>query len=143
MPVGKSAFDRIQPRVDAGLPGVDLLSATDEAHDDRPVVAVHVRHQELGLGLGEVGDTLLLAHEARRLFGCPRALSLVEDRHMLGRGAVGIQDRLVPKVVDVLDECLDALADLLLAYLLAEFPSSGDLVTRESFAKNGDERSVA
>lgn len=56
---------------------------------------------------------------------------------------IRIAQRVVTEVVDVLDECLDALSDLSLPYGDPEFPLTRHFVARERLAQHGDERAVA
>ncbi len=74
----------IEPRGDAGLSCVNLLSATDETDDHRPFdVTVEIGNQELGLGLMEIPNLLTALHEVRRLLAIPRALRFVEDDYVV------------------------------------------------------------
>src|SRR5438552_8826062 len=78
-PIGKACVDRLEPGVDAGFAGVDLLTSTDQTHDDSPVrMAIQVRDQKLRLRLREIWDVLLAAHEIRSLPKRPCAMRLIE-----------------------------------------------------------------
>ena len=89
-PIGEAALDRIQPRLDPRLARVDLLPATHQTDDHRPVrVSVHVAHQELGLRLAEPRQPLPPLHEGGRLLLGPGALRLVEDDDVLGSAPRG------------------------------------------------------
>src|SRR5690606_766737 len=100
-PVRKRSLKRIKPFGDARFSGVDLLTASDEADDDRPIrVAIKTGNQELRLRHREVGIAAIL-HKTCRLLKVPSALSLIEDRDMLDRRG-GINNTIVAKVVDVL-----------------------------------------
>ena len=57
-------------------------------------------------------------HKVCRLPQVPRTLCLIEDDNVLRRRA-GIDKRIIPKVLHVLDESLYTLADFPLPHLLA------------------------
>ncbi len=104
---GKSRIHGFKPSIDSGFARVDLLSATDKANNDSPIrVAIHARNQELRLGVGEPRQILSSPHEARGLLQVPRALRLVEDHNMFRRRA-GVEQCIVAKVMNVLDESFD------------------------------------
>ena len=58
-------------------------------------------------------------------------------------GGPDIYQRIIAKVVNVLDECFDAFTNFPFPHLLALFLSPRDFITRQRFAKHSDERSVA
>ena len=107
----ESRIHGFKPRIDSGFARVDLLSATDKTNNDSPFrMAIHARNQELRLGVGEPGPILFSPHEARGLPQIPRALRLVEDHNMFRRRA-GVDQCIVAKVMNVLDESFDALGN--------------------------------
>ena len=77
-----------------------------------------VSNQELRLGLGEARTILLSLQEISGLLQVPSALSFVED-HNVFDGRSGLDQRVISKVMNVLDEGLDALSHIPFADLLA------------------------
>ena len=71
----------------------------------------------------------------------PSTLRLVENHNMFHRRA-GVDQRIVAKVMNVLDESFDALGNFPLSHSNADSPLTCNLVTRECFAEHGDERTV-
>jgi hypothetical protein len=131
----------IEPRGDAGLSCVNLLSATDEADDHRPFdVTVEIGNQELWLGLMEIPNLLTALHEVRRLLAIPCALRFVEDDHVVEWRLIRAAKAFIPKVVDVLDERLHFLANRSLALLASR---ARELVARQRFLQDCDERTIA
>src|SRR5437588_3209630 len=55
----------------------------------------------------------------------------------------GLYQRVIPKVVNVLDERFNTLTNFSFPHLLAQFLSPRDFITRQRFPKHSDERSVA
>src|SRR6185436_2689262 len=106
LPVRKRAMKRIKPFADPCLTGIDLLASADEADNDRPIaVSAEARDEELRLGDIEVWATLLAPHEVDGLSQIPCALRLIEDRDVLDRWSLHVDEALIAKVMDVLDEC--------------------------------------
>ena len=100
------AVQRIDPFGNTCFTGVDFLPAADEADDDRPtIMSVHRLDEELWLRLIEIGPTLLLAHEQGGFGAVPSALRFIEDHDAVDRRSQ-VAERLIPKVVDVLNEGL-------------------------------------
>jgi hypothetical protein len=143
MPLRECGVHSFQPSVDARFAGVDLLTATNKTDDECPVrVSVHVGNQELGFGLRESRLFFLALHEIRSLPKIPSTLRFVKDHDVL-EWRTGVHKRFIAKVMNILDESLDAFPNLILAYLLAVSSPARDLVPRESFTENCNQRSVA
>src|ERR1041385_9493079 len=86
LPMRKTYVDRVQPSVDAGLPGVYLLPAANQADDHSPIrVAVHVGDEKLRFRLLESGSFLTALHEAGCMRLVPRTLRLIEDDNVFVR----------------------------------------------------------
>ena len=66
-------------------------------------MAIHDTHQEGRLGHVEVSMPPLLLHELCRLIPVPGALGFIKNHHALNR-CVGVTQRLIPEMVDVLDK---------------------------------------
>src|SRR5439155_18507727 len=76
-PVGKLATYGIDPSVDTGFARMNLLSATDQTHDDGPIiVSVHIGDQKLRLRNRETRPLLSSKHEVGCLLRVPGALRL-------------------------------------------------------------------
>jgi hypothetical protein len=71
----------------------------------------------------------------------PGALRFVEDHDVVG-GRATVAQRLVAKVVHVLDEGLHGLAGIALVIFAARL-AARDVVARQRFAQHGDQRAVA
>ena len=67
-------------------------------------------NQALRLGVGESGTVLFSPHEARGLSQIPRALRLIEDYNTFRRRN-GVEQCIVAKVMNVLDESFDTLGN--------------------------------
>src|SRR5438132_4929894 len=142
-PIGKACVDRLAPVVDAGLAGVELLTSTDQTHDDSPVrMAIQVRDQKLRLRLREIGDVLLATHKTRGLPKRPCALRLIEYSNVFCRRA-GINNCVIAEMMDVLDECLHAFADLPFANQIAKRSLPRALIAGQRFSKHRDETAIA
>lgn len=91
LPMREAAQQGGDPLADAGLAGVDLLTAADEADDDRPIcVPIHARDQELGFGLVEIWLVLLAPHEETGWRAVPGTLCFIKQGHVIDRRLAGI-----------------------------------------------------
>src|SRR5688572_12513076 len=134
----------MNPLADACFAGVDLLSSAYQTNYRGPVrVSVKTGNQELRLRMGKIRSPLLLKHELRGLFAVPRPLGFVEKRYVLDRGATGISQTFVAKMVHVLDEQLDLTQSLTLLEPSASFRFAPDVVPRQRFAQYGNEWAVS
>jgi hypothetical protein len=138
VPVGELGVQCLEPGVDSGLAAVDFLSAADQTDDHRPIqVAVHVRDEELGLGLVKPGALLLALHETSSLPHVPGALGFIKDGDVLV-WRFRVQQRLVAKMVHVLNQSFDPLADPAFLDLFAGGFAAGNFVACERFAQDRD-----
>src|SRR5258708_810636 len=105
--------DRFQPSSYARLAAVNLLPATDQAENHRPVpVSVHVANQKLRLGIGEVSDAFLPLHEISRHRLIPSSLGLVEYHHMVRWRCLALEC-FVTEMMHILNELLHRIAALI------------------------------
>src|SRR5688500_6183234 len=99
VPAIEAISQRVQPLRPSGLPGVDHLATTDQAHDYAPVgMPVHDADEELWLRHVKVFDLELVLHELSCLLAGPRPLRFVENDHPLVRWA-RVAERLIPEVM--------------------------------------------
>ena len=127
----------VEPAGDPGLASVDLLTASDRAHDRAPIwVSVHHIDEELGLGLIESFLPALRLHELRGLITVPGALGLIEDHDLFERD-LRVVEVVVPEMVDVLDEPPDG--SLGVGFLDA---LASDLVPGQGLAQDIDQWAV-
>ena len=87
--------------------------------------------------MGKARDALFATHEIRRLPQIPSALSLIEN-HDVFDWRPRIDQRVITKVVNILDKGFDALTNFAFAHLLTVSLSPRDFVARQRFAKDGD-----
>ena len=114
VPMWESRIHSVKPRIDSGFAYMDFLSTADKANNNGPVgVAIHARNQELWLGVREPWAILSSLHKTRGLSQIPSALGFVKDHNMFVRSA-GVDQCLVAKVMNVLDESFYALANFAL-----------------------------
>src|SRR5918996_710346 len=138
VPIREPRIYSFKPSIDSGFTRVDFLSAADKANNDSPFpMAIHKRNEELRLRIGESGAILFSAHEVRGLSQIPRALGLIEDHNMLRRSA-RIDQCIVAKVMNVLDESFDALTNFSFSYSKTLSLLTRDLVTGKRFTKDSD-----
>src|SRR5215469_13655811 len=79
MPFRKGFTNRVEPSINASFARVNLLTAPDKAHNNRPIfVPIHTRDQELWLGMRKVRSLFLPLHEVYRLLQIPCALRLIK-----------------------------------------------------------------
>ena len=129
-PFGKPPIHRVEPSVNTSFACIDLLTATDQTHDHRPIfVSVHVRDQKLRLGICEAWAPFLSQHKISGLFQVPGALRLIEDDDVLYR-RTDIDQRVITEVVNVLDESFHAFSNFSFAHLLALLLATRDLISR-------------
>src|SRR5439155_16047792 len=132
------AGDGIQPGVNPGFAGVNLLPSANQTNDDCPLLMpVHVGNKELWLGVAEATSFLLSLHEAGGLTQIPGTLRFVENYDVIVWWA-GINQRFIPEMMDVLNECLDAFTHPPFPDFLTARFSTCDLIARERLAQHGD-----
>ena len=91
-----------------------------------------------GSECSEAGSLLFL--RSMKLAVClqvPRALRLIEDHDVLDWRA-GIDQRVITKMVNILDERFHALANFPFPHFLALLLAACDFVARQRFAKHSD-----
>src|SRR4051812_30793810 len=143
IPLWKRAIQRIDPLRNAGLSAVNLLASAHQANDDSPIlVAVQTGDQKLRLRLPEIRHLFSLTHEVSSLFYSPRALRLIKERHMLVWWT-RIDQAIVTKVVDVLNEHLHLAHHSALLRRLSSLSLLTYFVSRKSFTKNVDQRPIS
>ena len=142
VPMRESRIYCFKPRIDAAFAYMDFLSTPDKANNNGPFgVAIHARNQKLRLRVGEPWPVFSSLHEIRSLSQVPSALRFVKDHNMFG-GRAGVDQCLVAKVVNVLDERFDALANFALPYSNAKILLTCDLITGQRLTEHCDERAV-
>ncbi len=131
-PIRKTRIHGLDPSIDPSLARMNLLAPAHKAHDHSPVrMPVHARNQKLRLGLRKTRPLLLSLHEFRSLFEIPRPLCLVKDRDMFNRCPAIIQ-KVVPKVMHVLDKRFDTLTNLPLPRFNPATALSPNLITSQA-----------
>src|SRR6185312_5803993 len=105
-------------------------------------MAIETRNQELRFRLGKVSLSLLATHKARSHIEIPCTLCLIEQGDVLDRWATQIDEAVVAKVMDVLNEHLHFAHRFAFFLFLTEFVFSTDSIAGQSFAQDGDERSI-
>jgi hypothetical protein len=102
---------------------------------------IHAREQELWFGLGKLVELPSPAHETSCLPEIPGALRLVENYDMLEGRAV-IDQRIIAKVMDVLNERLDAFGNLPLSDLFAGAFLPRHLIPGQRFTEDGHKGAI-
>ena len=104
--------------------------ATERTNDDCPILmAIHTRNQEFRLGIREARKLLSPAHKVCCFMMIPGALRLIKDRDVFRR-RTGVKQRLIAKVMDVLDKRL-----YFVGYLPFAYSDTGDFLTCHFIAR--------
>lgn len=143
LPALEPIKDCIQPFADSRFTSVYLLSATDQANDNRPItMAISAGNQELRFRLSEAGPVLLSRHEVGCLFQCPCTLGLIKQDHMLWRCSF-ICKAVITEVMHVLNKGGDLLACFTLPHRHALNRSARDCISCQGLSKDSNQRAVA
>ncbi len=104
-------------------------------------MAIHAGNQKFRLRLGEPCAIPFSAHEVCGLLQIPGALRLIKDGDMLYRRP-GIDQKVVPKMMDILYKSFHALGDFAFPHSNAAISLPRNFVASEGFAQHSDERAI-
>ena len=143
VPVWEGLIHGLNPSLNASLAGVDFLPPADQTNYRRPIfVAVHIRNQKFRFRMRKVRVIFLPTHEAFGLPVIPCALSFVKNDNTINRRSF-VNQRLVAKVMNILDEGFDAVGHFSFSDFLALSFAAAHFIARQRFTQNRHQRPVA